>query len=189
MSKEHLERKFVPSIQQLRTRDEAALTVFVKGMTPELNQIARRRAGEQDAMDAVQDFWVRFLSRTDVLTTENLPGYAMRGVHNAAINRLRERNIREGKSDSFLNSGKELGADGRQPSVETEAIGRVVVEELENIIFETPMQPEQREALLLKANGLSQREIAAVQQTEPATGGTRLHRARERVRPKVLAYE
>jgi RNA polymerase sigma-70 factor (ECF subfamily) len=176
-----------PSDGQLLARfaagDRSVLdTLFVRHRTPAYRVAFRLLGNEADALDAVQDGFVKALMNLDGFQgRSSLKTWLMRVVTNAALDLGRKRGRRSGKPlDAEDDADPDPGLmtwDDPTRGLENADLRRTLDAAL------STLPEQQREAFVLHADGeLSYKEVAEVQGISIGTVMSRLFYARQRLK-------
>jgi RNA polymerase sigma factor (sigma-70 family) len=169
-------------ISAARDGDTRALTVLVEGAHPHVQRFARRLcATPQDAEDAAQEALIILFGQVGTLrATAALGSWLFRIVRHECMRRAR----------LALRPMPHLppGADCLTPSAESAVLGRLETERVIAAIAALPA--EQRSVLVLRdVQGYSGAATAQALGLSRSAMKSRLHRARENVRQRLLAPE
>lgn len=154
----------------------ASLEALAKLQQPQLLAVALRLCGHPaDATDLVQDTYERALGAIPRLRPDtNLAAYLVTVLHHLFIDRVRRRKV-EGLADpSALDAAvaPEPDAPPQWLQIEDEQLAAAVAR----------LEPDFRDVFVLHARGLSYQEIATRLGIPRPTVGTRLARARRKLR-------
>ena len=147
-------------------------------------RVAHRLLGnEADALDAVQDGFIKALTRLKTFQgRSSFKTWLLRVVSNAALDLGRQRGRRETLSLDFLASDD---PDNPQPLVCPDPAGRLVGEDLREVLQDAlqTLSEAQRQTFVLHADGeLTYKEVAEVLGISIGTVMSRLYYARQKLR-------
>ena len=167
-------------VQQLNNKDEKALMVLVERYSAYVSTVVRNIAGsvlsDSDIEEITADVFICLWKSSEKLRAKTLRSYIAAIARNLSVDRLRALHFTV-EIDEI-----ELG-DGSNLEVETER--RMLADELNRIVGE--MEPRSRE-LLLRYYYYYQKtpQIAAEMQMSEASCRTALHRARKKLKKKLI---
>jgi RNA polymerase sigma-70 factor (ECF subfamily) len=167
----------------LRADDDAEFTAFVERQSRFAFRVAYAvLRNAQDAEDAAQEMFFKLYRSAGWRAVENERAFLARAVWRISIDRLRQQRVKNYEdSDTF-----ELPSHG--PSPEQSAIAADWHGTIHRLIDRLP--EELRQPLALSTvDEMNSREIAAVMGIPEGTVRTRLMRARELLKKKLLAME
>jgi RNA polymerase sigma-70 factor (ECF subfamily) len=134
-----------------------------------------------EAQDVVQESLVRLWQSRAKVDPEGAPSWLRRTAHNLCVDRLRRRRARPEVGGHELDLSPDDDLPGPQRLAESEDLRRRIDRALET------MSSEDRAVIVLReVQGLAYDEIAATLEVPLGTLKARLHRARERLRVKLL---
>ena len=161
-------------------RDEAAFRALYRRHAPALWRMALRlaRGSEDEARDLVQETWIRAARRLSTFRWESALSTWLVSI---ALNCDRERRRGSGRETSF--GDVETAAE-----VVREAPARVEAVDLARAIDALP-DGYRRVLVLHDVEGYTHEEIGRLLGVETGTSKSQLHRARARVRARLVAAE
>jgi RNA polymerase sigma-70 factor, ECF subfamily len=177
----------VPSDEQLLAcfaagRREALEELFRRYRAPAYRVAYRLLGHEADALDAVQDGFIKALTHLDGFRAQSsFKTWLLRVVSNAALDLGRQR----GRRETIIQPGAAADNDGAGPSVPDQPTRRLERADLRRLLDDAlAMLPEaQRRTFVLHADaGLSYREVAEVLGISIGTVMSRLYYARQKLR-------
>lgn len=148
---------------------------------PELRSIARRLAGDSDeASDLLQDALERALCFEGALPSKSLFGWLITVMRNICINRCRQRRVRLRGLHALYWSGRGLTQEEGSFDEAVRPSACVTYDDVTRALDE--LEPRFREVFELYAQRLTLSEIGDALGIPVATAGTRLFRARRKLR-------
>jgi RNA polymerase sigma-70 factor (ECF subfamily) len=174
----------------LAARDEAAFRALYRHHAPQLWRMALRlaRGAEEEAREIVQETWVRAASRLGTFRWESSLRTWLISI---ALNCAREKARVAGRETS-VEYGEGAAAAHRVAEAPTTApsLGPQSVEPIDLARAIDALPDGYRRVLLLHdLEGYTHDEIGRLLGVEPGTSKSQLHRARARVRARLLAAE
>lgn len=171
-----------------RAGDPETFAVLVDALSPRLLAVARRYAADGDeALDLVQQVWLRAFERRDAFTGRGpLVGWLLAIVRNVGLDAVRGRRAREERVIAVPAAGAQDAAGRGGPShtrppdqaLERVELGRALTDAL----LELPER--QRDVVVLRlVEGRSVRETAAAMGCAEGTVKASLHHALARLTP------
>lgn len=135
---------------------------------------------EDDAQDVVQETFVRLWSHRSRVQRETSAAWLTRVCRNACIDRLRKRKTRnEVSTEVDLLSNGETGADERMHRSDVHGRALALLDELD--------EPFRSLVILRDIQDLSYEEIATAMELPMTTVKVYLHRARKRLRMRLMS--
>jgi RNA polymerase sigma-70 factor, ECF subfamily len=153
---------------------------------PELRRIARRLTGDPDeASDLLQDTLERALCLKDTLPSKSLFGWLVTVMRNISIDRCRQRRVRLRGLHALYWCGRASPLDSDAFDEVVRASSRVTYDDVTRALED--LEPPFRKVFELYASHLTLSEIGSALGIPAATAGTRLFRARQKLRA-ILAH-
>jgi RNA polymerase sigma-70 factor (ECF subfamily) len=177
-------------VQQAAAGDRSAFEqLVVRYQIPIYNLTLRMVGNEDDAFDLAQEAFLRaWRGLPDFRTESSFSTWLYRLASNVCIDFLRQKKRSKIVSLNFVDADEEeqtMEFPDPSPSPETQSIQADERSRIEQALNE--LEPEYRETLTLCAlHGLSYIEIAEIMDVPAGTVKSRLSRAREKMRKKLL---
>jgi RNA polymerase sigma-70 factor (ECF subfamily) len=163
----------------LAARDEAAFRALYRRHAPALWRMALRlsRGADEEAREIVQETWVRAASRLGTFRWESSLRTWLISI---ALNCAREQARAAGREQSMADVEGAAGGSAAPPSVDSIDLARAI---------DALPDGYRRVLVLHDLEGYTHDEIGGLLGVEPGTSKSQLHRARARVRARLVTAD
>ncbi len=173
-------------IEEYKAGDAEALAALVeKYRRPLFAYLINMTSANSDADELFQETWFRVIKKIDSYKQQNFYGWITRIAHNLTIDKIRKRKP-EFSLDAEIGDGETTWVDRvPAPAINKDHLDNKEIESNINIAIKT-LPLKQREVFMLRTyEGLSFKEISAIQKTSINTALARMQYSLEKLR-KIL---